>query len=84
MDNTIFAAEKLKPALLSIRDACTYMGGVSRAKFYADILPKLETVHLGARHFIVARSIDELITKRANPVRGRNHRCTKRRRRNEP
>jgi hypothetical protein len=40
----------LKPALASIQTACKYLGGVSRAKFYSDILPELETVHVGARH----------------------------------
>jgi len=53
--------EPLKPALASIMDACAYMGGVSRAKFYADILPKLETVKLGRRNFVVVASMDRLI-----------------------
>jgi len=51
----------LKPALASILDACAYMGGVSRAKFYADILPLLETVKLGRRNFVVVASMDRLI-----------------------
>jgi hypothetical protein len=51
----------LKPALASIRAACEYMGGVSRAKFYADILPLLETVKLGSRNFVVVASMDRLI-----------------------
>jgi hypothetical protein len=37
------------------------MGGVSRAKFYADILPKLETVKLGRRNLVVVASMDRLI-----------------------
>src|SRR6516165_6032916 len=53
----------LKPALASIRAACKYMGDVSRAKFYSDILPKLETVHVGTRHLIVVSSMDRLIAK---------------------
>jgi hypothetical protein len=53
----------LKPALASIPDACKYLGDVSRAKFYADVLPLLETVHLGSRHFVVVASIDRLIAK---------------------
>jgi hypothetical protein len=66
MDNTRHALEDfctdgLKPALASIPDACKYLGDVSRAKFYADILPLLETVHLGSRHFVVVASIDRLI-----------------------
>jgi hypothetical protein len=59
----------LKPALASIRDACQYLGGVSRAKFYADILPELQTVHLGARHFVVVASMDRLIATRENEQR---------------
>jgi hypothetical protein len=51
----------LKPALASIKAACDYMGGVSRAKFYADVLPLLETIKLGSRHFVVVASMDRLI-----------------------
>jgi hypothetical protein len=51
----------LKPALSSINDACRYMGGVSRAKFYADLLPRLETVKLGGRNLVVVASMDRLI-----------------------
>jgi hypothetical protein len=51
----------LKPALASIRAACEYMGGISRAKFYADILPRLETVKLGSRNLVVVESMDRLI-----------------------
>ena len=51
----------LKPALASIKASCGYMGGVSRAKFYADILPLLETVKLGSRNFVVVASMDRLI-----------------------
>lgn len=54
----------LKPALASIKAACEYMGGISRAKFYADILPHLETVKLGNRRFVVVRSMDEDIRRR--------------------
>jgi hypothetical protein len=54
----------LKPALASIEVSCGYMGGVSRAKFYADILPLLETVKLGTRTFVVVESMDRLIEAR--------------------
>jgi hypothetical protein len=64
MDKTSPPIAPLKPALASIRDACTYLGGVSRAKFYSDILPQLDTVHLGTRHFIVIASMDRLIASR--------------------
>jgi hypothetical protein len=53
--------DALKPVLASIPNACKYMGDVSRAKFYADVLPQLETVHIGTRHFVVVASMDRLI-----------------------
>jgi hypothetical protein len=59
--NHICSTEPLKPALASIPDACKYMGNVSRAKFYSDVLPQLETVHIGSRHFVVVASMDRLI-----------------------
>jgi hypothetical protein len=59
--NHICSAEPLKPALASIPDACKYMGNVSRAKFYSDVLPLLETLHIGSRHFVVVASMDRLI-----------------------
>jgi hypothetical protein len=55
--------EALKPALASIRAACTYMGNLSRSTFYSEILPKLETVHVGTRHLIVVSSMDRLIAR---------------------
>ena len=55
----------MKPALASIKDSCDYMGGVSRSKFYADILPELETIKLGNRHFVVVASMDRLIAGRS-------------------
>jgi hypothetical protein len=57
----------LKPALASIKASCEYMGGVSRAKFYADILPLLETVKLGGRNFVVVASMDRLIAASRRP-----------------
>ena len=59
--NHICSTEPLKPALASIPDACKYMGNLSRAKFYSDVLPLLETVHIGSRHFVVVASMDWLI-----------------------
>jgi hypothetical protein len=59
------ATVSLKPALASIKASCEYMGGVSRAKFYADILPLLETVKLGSRNFVVVSSMDRLIENRS-------------------
>jgi len=60
--------ELLKPALASIAGSCVYMGGVSRAKFYADILPLLETVKLGRRNFVVVASMDRLIEASRRPA----------------
>ena len=57
-----------KPALASIQNSCAYMGGVSRAKFYADILPLLETVKLGRRNFVVISSMDRLIEASRRPA----------------
>jgi hypothetical protein len=51
----------LRPALASIPEACRYLGDPSRAKFYADILPKLDVVKLGARTMVTVESLDRLI-----------------------
>jgi hypothetical protein len=59
----------LKPALTSIEASRNYLGGVSRAKFYADILPLLETVKLGSRNFVVVQSMDRLIESKRLPTR---------------
>ena len=59
--------DRLKPALASIQAACKYMGGISRAKFYAGLLPDLDTVHIGSRHFVVVKSMDRLISKLKAP-----------------
>jgi hypothetical protein len=56
-------ADALKPALVSIPNACKYMGNVSRAKFYSGVLPQLETVYVGTRRFVVVASMDRLIAK---------------------
>lgn len=56
-----FDEQSLKPALASISDACKYLGGISRAKLYADILPLLDTVKLGNRRLVVIASMDRLI-----------------------
>jgi hypothetical protein len=64
--------QPLKPRLASIQNACRYMGDVSRAKFYADILPHLETVHFGKRHFVVVQSMDRFITARRRHERAKS------------
>jgi hypothetical protein len=53
--------DELKPRLASIPAAIKYMGDPSRSKFYADILPRLQSVHIGRRHFVVVDSMDALI-----------------------
>jgi hypothetical protein len=64
----------LKPALASITNALSYMGEPSRAKFYADILPQLDTVHFGRRHFVVVASMDRLIESlKSKPERSFAH-----------
>jgi len=62
---------QLKPKIASIPDSCHYMGDISRAKFYADILPHLETVHFGKRHFIVVQSMDRFIAARRRHERAK-------------
>jgi hypothetical protein len=53
----------LKPAFASIPAAIAYLGGPSRSKFYADILPRLQTVNWGTRKFVVVSSMDQLIVE---------------------
>jgi hypothetical protein len=59
----------LTPVLISIRDACIYLGGVSRSKFYNDILPLLDTVKIGKRNFVTTNSIDRLIAANQRSAR---------------
>jgi hypothetical protein len=57
----------LKPALASINNAREYMGNPSRSKFYADILPLLETIKFNEndkRRWVVVASMDRLIDAR--------------------
>jgi hypothetical protein len=51
----------LKPALISIPDALYYLGGISRSKFYVDVLPLVDTVKIGKRNFVTTDSLDRLI-----------------------
>jgi hypothetical protein len=53
--------EPFKPALISIRDALYYLGGLSRSKFYNDVLPLVDTVKIGKRNFVTTESLDRLI-----------------------
>jgi hypothetical protein len=57
----------LKPALASINTARGYMGNPSRSKFYADVLPHLETIKFGdtdKRRWVIVASMDRLIDAR--------------------
>lgn len=63
MDAQVLSVGEIKPALISINDGCKYLGGISRAKFYSDILPQVESVLLDKRRFITVSSLDRLIQK---------------------
>jgi hypothetical protein len=57
----------LRPVLASINAARQYMGSPSKAKFYADLLPLLETVKFrdtDKRRWVVVSSMDRLIDER--------------------
>ena len=58
---TTVVVDPLRPALASIPTACRYLGDTSRAKFYADILPQLDVVKIGARTFVTLESLDRVI-----------------------
>ena len=54
--------DELRPRLISITQAYQYIG-IGRAKFFADILPKLKTVRIGSRRLIDLTTLDEFIDK---------------------
>lgn len=58
---TVAAVDPLRPAIVAISASCRYLGDVSRAKFYADILPQLDVVKFGARTFVTIESLDRVI-----------------------
>jgi hypothetical protein len=62
------AVASLRPALADIPGAIDYLGGPSRSKFYADILPKLDIVKLGARTMVTVESLDRLIAAHRQPA----------------
>jgi hypothetical protein len=55
--------QPLRPALMAIKGALTYLGGPSLSKFYADLLPQLDVVKFGARTFVTIASLDRLISQ---------------------
>ena len=58
----------LPPILTSILDAAKRLG-VSRAYFYTDILPHLETVRLGSRNLVCTESIEAFVESRKQVAR---------------
>ena len=50
---------RLRPRFISIKEACDYLG-VSRAKFYVDLLSRVRTVRYGRRNLVDLESLDEL------------------------
>lgn len=54
------AVTPLRPALASIREACRYLGDLSRSRLY-ELLPNLDVVHIGARSFVTLDSLDRFI-----------------------
>jgi hypothetical protein len=59
--DSFVAVTPLRPALASIRDACRYLGDLSRSRVY-ELMPHLDVVHIGARSFITVESLDRLIS----------------------
>jgi hypothetical protein len=63
----IVAVTSLRPALADIPGAIEYLGGPSRSKFYADLLPRLDVVRFGNRTFVTLESLDRLIAENQQP-----------------
>lgn len=57
----------INPPLLSIGEAAAYLR-ISRAKFYADILPILESVRIGGRRLVYRDSLDKFIAAQRQKV----------------
>jgi hypothetical protein len=58
---SLVAITPLRPALASIREACRYLGDLSRSRLY-ELMPHLDVVHIGARSFVTVESLDRLIS----------------------
>ena len=63
----------LKPALISINDLCKYLGGMSRAKIYTDIIPHLEMIKIGGRNLATVESADAFIASQVPMTKSPNH-----------
>ncbi|HJU20607.1 MAG TPA: hypothetical protein VJ770_29510 [Stellaceae bacterium] len=66
---TVVAIGTMRPALVSIPDACRYLGDLSRSRLY-ELLPDLDKVKIGARNFVTIESLDRLITANRQPAKG--------------
>ena len=66
---SVLAVVPVRPALASIPNACRYLGDLSRSKFYADILPRLDVVKLGNRTFATLESLDRVVAANRRPPR---------------
>jgi hypothetical protein len=64
----IVAVNSLRPALADIPGAIEYLGGLSRSKFYADLLSHLDVVRFGNRTFVTVGSLDRLIAAHRQPT----------------
>jgi hypothetical protein len=62
------AVISLRRALADIPGAIEYLGGPSRSKFYADLLPRLDVVRFGKRTFVTVESLDRLIAANRQPA----------------
>jgi hypothetical protein len=67
-NNEIVTITSLRPALADIPGAIEYLGGPSRSKFYADLLPQLDVVRFGNRTFVTVESLDRLIAANRDPA----------------
>jgi hypothetical protein len=72
---TVAYFEPLKPALTDIPGACGYLGNISRAKLYADILPELDVVRFGSRTLVTVESLDRLIAANRKAAAGQSPLC---------
>jgi hypothetical protein len=57
----IAAVAELRPALTDVPGACRYLGDIGRSTFYADLMPRLDVVHIGTRTLIIVASLDRLV-----------------------
>lgn len=56
-------ADDLLPALVSVNDACKYLGCISRANLYGRLKGRLEWVRIGGRSMITVSSLNALVAE---------------------